>query len=414
MKRPIVLARCALAALSLALASCGGPESGDDRLAEASSPARVSAPIQVTSPQPAPSAGFGQTVAVDRSALAVTEFLGRSQVHVRTYALVDGAAVETGDPLFPDDPLSDVCFGETLDLDGDTLAVGVPCAEGGAGTVLIFSRDRTLGVWTRTATLRPGGAEAAGFGKSLALRTNRLAVGAPYAALGAGAVHVYVRSPHGLAPDAVLTAADAAPGDHLGRALALAGEVLVATAPDRPAPDALSATGRLHVFERTASGWIASATLSPAATGPGEGSGEAVAAAGGVVAVAGDKWVSHSVHLFELGAGGWVESDVEAEQRGLPDCGYAHALAMDGGLLAIGMPTLAGPAGEYRAGAVRLFRRGTAGWARVGEISTGLAGDKAGHAVDLSGGLLAVGVPGTSPYGSLSTDGPGRVIVVRP
>jgi hypothetical protein len=410
----------ALAAVAVALAGCGGWEDGHDGLAEEESPAKPPVPkdtvIRVEPAAPLPTEGFGQAVAVSRTALAVTDFLGIAHVKVHTYALADGTAVETGTPLRPDSS-SDTCFGEALDLEGDLLAVGVPCAEGGAGMVILYAWDGALGAWTRTETLRPPEAGFAGFGKSLALRSSLLAVGAPYTADGRGAVHVYGRSRRGIALEATLAASDGAPWDLLGQALDASGVMVVASAPGRPALDPLTAGGRVHVFERVNGAWGESATLRAATFVPGEESGWAVAAAPGVVAFTGDRFVSHSVHLFELGAGGWAEDDVEDEERGGADCGFAHTLAMDNGVLAVGMPTLDGPGGEYRVGATRLFRRGTAGWARIGELRSGVAGDKIGHALDLSGGLLAVGAPGTylfGPGGDVVNLGSGAVVVMRP
>jgi hypothetical protein len=99
------------------------------------------------------------------------------------------------------------------------------------------------------------------------------------------------------------------------------------------------------------------------------------------------------------------------------DCGFAHSIAVEGGLVAVGMPTLTGPSGEYRAGAVHVHRRMPEGWVRVLDLRTDVPGDKVGHALDLSGGVLAVGAPGTylyGPDGALANLGSGTVLVLRP
>lgn len=396
----------------LALAGCGSWE--QEQRADVASAASVpkGTVVRVTPAVPLPTEGFGRAVAVTRGALAVTDFAGTDRVHVHAYALVDGAAVGTG--VLRPDSAADGCFGQALDLDGDLLAVGVPCADGGAGAVMVYRWEGALGAWAPLATLRPPAPGLAGFGTSVALGSNLLAVGAPHTGGETGAVHLYGRD---LALAATLVAAEAAPWDLFGQAIALSGDLLAVAAPGRRSTDALVANGRVHVFTRSDGVWAESAALAAATCLPGEDSGWAVAAGDGVVAVGGDRYVSHSIHVFERGAGGWTEDDLEEEERGAPDCGYAHSLALEGGVLAVGMPTLTGPGGEYRAGAVHVHRRMPEGWVRTAEILTGVAGDKVGHAVDLSGGVLAVGAPGTylyGPDGTLANLGAGAALVLRP
>lgn len=86
-------------------------------------------------------------------------------------------------------------FGTTVALAGDHLAVGVPdYATNGA--VFLFARSMSDGGWEQVGFLRPPGIQGmAEFGRSLAFGPSGLAVGAPLAGAGAGAVYVYPNAP---------------------------------------------------------------------------------------------------------------------------------------------------------------------------------------------------------------------------
>ncbi|HEX5725385.1 MAG TPA: choice-of-anchor B family protein [Longimicrobiaceae bacterium] len=79
-------------------------------------------------------------------------------------------------------------FGVSLEADADQVLVGAPgFAPGGA----VFAFRRTAaGAWERAATLAPPGSAPEAFGYALDLKGGTLAVGAPGAAEGAGAVYL--------------------------------------------------------------------------------------------------------------------------------------------------------------------------------------------------------------------------------
>jgi len=200
-------------------------------------------------------------------------------------------------------------FGISVAISGDTVGVGAAGEESaslgvnstpnesasGAGAAYVF--ERTAGVWSQQAYLKPGnaGTTQAGdqFGRSVAASGEIAVVGAyqeDSASLavngavdedadGAGAAYVYVRTGGVWSRQAYLKPANAwttQAGDQFGGAVAVAGESVVVGAyredsaslgvnsvPNESAGDA----GAAYVFVRTAGVWRQQAYLKPASFG---------------------------------------------------------------------------------------------------------------------------------------------------
>src|SRR4051812_33649022 len=146
-------------------------------------------------------------------------------------------------------------FGFSIAIDGDSLAVGAPTADGpggpDSGAVYVFRKQE--GKWVQEAKLTAGdGAPGAQLGFAVALRNGTLAAGAAMdGARGSisGAVYVFERSGTTWVQRAKLTGARTRSFDELGAAVALDGGVLVAGAPfeDRGAG---GNQGAVHLFEQ--------------------------------------------------------------------------------------------------------------------------------------------------------------------
>ena len=186
-------------------------------------------------------------------------------------------------------------YGNSVSIDGDTLAVGAFAYDVGsvsiAGAVFLYERD--LGgpdAWgERTLLTLPGGAQADRFGHSVALQGDTLAVGAsgtdtPFS--DSGSVHVYRRDFGG--PDAWGRTAELHPeggagNEDMGLAVGLDGDVLIAGAPGADLASGFSA-GAAYVFQRPPQGlgnWSQVAKLTSDAPAAFESFGEAVAASEG-------------------------------------------------------------------------------------------------------------------------------------
>lgn len=405
-----------LAVASVLWAACGGQEALDGTSSGLGLGRGVTVRIDPTRSPPFeafPGEGFGHAVALGGSLLAASDFLDLDQAHVHVYDLAGGAPVEVAQLWHP---TVERCFGRTLALGRTSLAVGAPCFGAGAGEVHLF--ELSAGAWVELpALLNPASAEASRFGHALAAAGNRVVVGAPWEAGGAGAAYVFVRGGQGWRLEARLAPADPLPGDRFGFAVSMTPGALAVTAPGRASPDPLGPTGRVHVFALGAGGWVEEVVLAPAPLPYCEAAAQGVAITGSGVAITGDPYLSHSVHVFTRAPDGWVEQDVDEPLRGATDCGFAHSLAMDGDLLVVGMPTLAGPGGEYRAGGAWVYQRRGLAWERTLQVEQLPPGDgsvpygKVGHAVAVSGGTVAVGAPGAYQPGM--NMGYGYVLVTR-
>lgn len=115
-------------------------------------------------------------------------------------------------------------FGSALAVKGNRLLIGAPRQKGGA--VHVYTSDKK-GEWTRETTLASGQVDNDGrFGATLAQRSNQILVGAPRHAAGSGAVFVFERDPDSgkWQPDGRLVAYDSGPRYHFGSSVAYVGK----------------------------------------------------------------------------------------------------------------------------------------------------------------------------------------------
>jgi len=174
-------------------------------------------------------------------------------------------------------------FGTSVAMVGDRVFVGnpgvfafFPMPPNRAGIVNVF-RVSDAGEWTEVATVEsPGGEVGDGFGTSVAASERWLAVGAPGADGGAGAVFVFARS--GDTFTLTATVAGSSAGDALGTAVALDGNRLYAGVPGEG-----NGAGSVRVVDMAAGG--AALVLRPSLPIPGERFGAAISAHAGEVLV---------------------------------------------------------------------------------------------------------------------------------
>jgi hypothetical protein len=111
----------------------------------------------------------------DVLAIRVQNFSGGSSVRIFRIS-PRGKAQPVASLSPPGDPSLDRIRGVSLDADARTLAVGI-VGEPEGGSVLLY--EPCGDTWRRTARVAAPSSSAAGFGASVALRGNRLVVGAP-------------------------------------------------------------------------------------------------------------------------------------------------------------------------------------------------------------------------------------------
>jgi hypothetical protein len=184
----------------------------------------------------------------DADADGLVDCLG--QGNLAELATLSGSGLVAGDD-----------FGASIAVDGDRAVVGVPGddlpGKVNAGSARVL--ERSGGAWTEVAVLAAGDAKANdGFGSSVAISGDLLAVGVPFgdfgATLDAGAVHLYRRDGTGTWNfEAKLVRGTPAANDRFGTAVAVRGDFVAVGAPLANALGQAD-SGELTLFKHAA-GW---------------------------------------------------------------------------------------------------------------------------------------------------------------
>ena len=153
-------------------------------------------------------------------------------------------------------------FGVSVAISGETIVVGADqddhSGSSGAGSAYVFLRNGAF--WSQQAKLVAiGAASDDNFGRAVSISGDTALIGAHQddhvlgvqgGLYGQGSAHVFVRSGTSWGEQAVLAAADAAPGDRFGYSLSLSGEVALIGAPWDEAR-----RGSSYAFERNGTVW---------------------------------------------------------------------------------------------------------------------------------------------------------------
>jgi hypothetical protein len=216
--------------------------------------------------------------------------------------------------LTADDGLAGDRFGTNVAVADDTVAVGACADDVGSnenqGSVYVFERDQGgPDAWGQTAHITAtNGAGYDYFGKAVAIAGDTIVAGAHYHDVGGndtqGAAYVFERNQGG--PDAwgqtaYLTASDGEEDDWFGGAVAIDGDTIVVGADDDDGGSYLD-RGSAYVFERNYGGpdaWGQIAHLIASPAGGFEYFGRSVAIAGDTIVVGAPK---HDVGYLDNGA----------------------------------------------------------------------------------------------------------------
>jgi hypothetical protein len=340
---------------------------------------------------------FASALAVDGDTLVVGAF-----DHVDVFKLQNGIWV-FDTHLQPKVTHADDHFGQAVALAGDTLVVGASTEDSGSsgvngaqgdqsavdsGAAYVFVREQ--GAWLEQAYLKASNTgSAAGFGWSVAISADTIAVGAP----------------------AESSAARGVDGD--------------------PSDNGAGAAGAVYVFTRGGASWLQSAYLKASNTNTlGNSShaffGSALALQGDDLAVAAPYEASAAtgvngaqddvsamgagaVYAFQRAHDKWQQTAyIKASNTDSEDA-FGTSLAYDHGLLAVGAPREDSSArgvdmqqsnnNAPDSGAVYLFRKGSS-WTQIAYLKAADArsGDLFGDSLTLRGQTLAIGADSESRH----------------
>ncbi len=259
---------------------------------------------------------------------------------------LQGYGMEAGDTL-----------GSSVSIQGSTAGVGVPfafVAAGHHGAVSV--RTPSGGWWNESAQLVAPDA-GKGFGLSVSVWSDRIAVGAPNddaTATNGGAVYVFRNSGGTWSFEQKLTASDVATDDLFGTAVAMSGNYLAVGAPGKN-----SFRGRVYVYQLSAGVWSQVANLSAHDGGASDAFGAAVALFDPRLVV-GAQWddengaESGAIYGFRRLAGGYTEVGKRNAGDGLAGDEYGFSVSLYQSDLAVGAP-YATVGDDYQAGAAYVY-----------------------------------------------------------
>lgn len=337
--------------------------------------------------------------------------------------------------LVPNDAATTDSCGASVAVSGDTMVVGCSgddsLVDAKGGAAYVFVRD-ALGVWTQQAKLVPAdGFESDLFGAAVAIEGSTIVVGAPAAdGVASGAAYVFVKVGLQWTQTAKVVSTLPGPGDSFGAAVRLSGTTMAVGAPDRT-PD-----GSVFVFVKSGPTWTQQAEIAVPDTGaipiplqtgkrialegdrlvfssmifPSphtyvyERSGGVwqqsadIADAAGPVDLAGNRLVSglmgSAVRTFEWTGLDWAETAL----LGLPAFTNASSVSLLGDTVAVGVSADVITSGFLNEGTVRVFRHDGATWNTAEVLMAEPAVNQGyfGASVDLGPTTLLVGANGAA------------------
>lgn len=300
-----------------------------------------------------PLQGFGFAVAASGNTIAIGTQFAPFAVYVYLVN-EDGSVTQQAKLTSPTGSTTDR-FGASLAIQGTTIVVGAP----GAHVAYVYSGSN--GVWAVAATLAPNGGSGAGFAGSplgsLSMSSNTLAVSAPGEVTDAGqtgAVYIYTVANGVWAQQARIT-----PGDPLvagfGDSVSLQNDLLAIGAPFTQSPLG-SQPGTAFVYARGSNGWSEAARLDPGHIVPFALYGQSVSLDGNTIVV-GDQQPSEA-EVFVDQNGMWSLQQILV---GPEDSDFGTQVRVIGDLLMVTAYEDVSPAG-VQSGTAHAYTRGGSTW----------------------------------------------------
>lgn len=344
-----------------------------------------------------------------------TVFIGTGRTRAYVFERDEGGIDNWGQLkiLFSQQGSLDVAFATSISVDGETAVVGAPNDFEGdnddlQGAAYVFGRnaggENNWGLVKRIVAA--DGAASDLFGNSVAVSGERIVVGSLGDDVGANADQgsAYVFERHAGGPDnwgliRKLVAADAAPADRLGIAVAFENKTAllgtVKFGPGTQGPDAV------YVFVQTNDSWVETVKPLPGNCTVEDYFGEAVAISGdtAIIAAQGDDVGSYAnqgaAYIFERTGTSWNLVKTIAASDGIANDFFGSSVALSGDTAIVGAYSNdVGP--NANQGSAYVFVRNAGGvnnWGQVKQLtaSDGSAEDWFGWSVGIDGDSIIVG-----------------------
>lgn len=269
-------------------------------------------------------------------------------------------------------------FGWSVSLDGETLAIGEPGAYSNPNELHIYTLSG--GVWSVQQIISAPAPSYNGFGKSLSLRGDTLLVGNYfYPGTNAGRAYVYTRSGTTWTLEDTLIPSSSNSNDYFAAALSLDDNRAVIGAYGND--QMYSAAGAVYIFTRSGSTWTQSEVIF--GTSAAELFGYSVSISGNTIAAF--SYGTNKVRIYTESGGTWnLESTIS-----LPgSSGVSKNISLRGDTLLVGDPTYSSNTGR-----AYVYTRSGTTWtlSKTLQAGTPTAGHYFGWIVSLADGVAAIG-----------------------
>jgi hypothetical protein len=340
---------------------------------------------------------FGTSVAID-TGLAAVGAPDTTNGAVYTYALVGGNWVETQKLTDPAPPCGTDQVGTSVAMEDGLLVVGQPqgCANSDlSGQALIYRL--VSGTWVLQQILMETNPPfpVNGFGTSVAVSGNTIAVGNPQdpTGPGSGAVSIFTNNGTSWNLQAKVTAPAGTFQAFFGDSVALEGDTLLVGAPQ------VGIAGAAYVFTRTGTTWTLTQTLLPVPhTGANFGTSVALQDDVAVVGAPGESDTNGiaggAAFVYTRSGGTFALQQELTPTSNVVGLGFGTSVSVLNGTVVVGIPFRT-VSGQTNAGAADIFTFNGTSWVLAQEIaaSDASSGAQFGHAVDIGASGIIVGAP---------------------
>ena len=283
-------------------------------------------------------------------------------------------------------------FGSSMAVSGDQILAGVGGGPVSTGSVYVFTRSSD-GSWAESAVVRPSSADMNdGFGRTIVVDGNRMAVGAP----GAKTVYMFEKGANGTWSEAGTVTSDV---DGFGGGIALDGDHMLVSV-----PGGFRDAGSVYAYHAMGGQWMSTGELTVESEEPIGSYGNTIAISGthAVVGAPFAEQRSGAVYAFnfDMGSHGWVAAGTPTPAFSGNASGFGSALLFADGKLVVGMP-----GHDSRMGAVAVFSMDeeSGEWTNDARVSPATArrSDSFGSSLAVSNGTLYIGAAGAGNAGML-------------
>ncbi|MDO8880504.1 MAG: cell wall-binding repeat-containing protein [Coriobacteriia bacterium] len=298
---------------------------------------------KLVSTDPGANERFGASVAVEGDTIVVGEHrdldvnVAKGAVHVFTRS---GGAWSHAAKLVASPRVDNGEFGCDVAISGDTIAIGSYGYSGYAGGAYVFQGGGSS--WTQQAVIGPASSGSHAFGESLDIDGDTLLVGCPNDdALGSdsGAAYIYTRSGASWSYGAQLVASDGAANDYFGGAVAIDGGVALVGA--RADDDLGNWSGAAYLFKGSGSSWTQFDKILPSDGAAQDEFGSDVAFDGQSAVIGAQKTsqlgaATGRAYVYTYNGTGLTEVSALSASDAAADAYYGSAVAISGSTCVVG------------------------------------------------------------------------------